>query len=111
MEVPDLVEENRPTVRELELSGLRLMGAREGPSLVAEELGLEELLGHGRAVHLHERLYPAGREVVNRACDDVLAGPGLTLDEDSDVDPSRLLDGLPYLTHPRTAPERDLALD
>ena len=43
-DVADLVEEHRPAVGDLELPALLLVRAREGALLVAEQLGLEELL-------------------------------------------------------------------
>ena len=54
----DLVEEERSALRLLEEALLLLDGARERAALVAEELGLEEVLGHRAAVDRDER---AGR--------------------------------------------------
>ena len=41
--LPDLVEQERSPVGELELAGLAAMGARECALLVPKELGLEQL--------------------------------------------------------------------
>ena len=50
----DLVEEQRPRVRELEPSDAPLRRARERSLLVPEHLALHEVAGDGRAVHAHE---------------------------------------------------------
>ncbi len=44
-QVPDLVQEERPSRRELEPTRLLAIGARECAALVSEQLGLEERLG------------------------------------------------------------------
>ncbi len=81
-DVADLVEEERAAVGELEAPLLAADGAGEGALLVAEELGLEERLGEGRAVHLDEGLVGARRLLVKRLGDELLAGAGLAQDED-----------------------------
>ena len=58
-DVADLVEEHRPAVRDLELAALLLVGPGERALLVAEQLGLEKLLGQGHAVDHDERLVSA----------------------------------------------------
>src|SRR5690606_21593549 len=63
----DLVEEERALVRELEAPGLARHRAGEGAALVAEELGLEELGGDGRAIHADEGLLGPARVLVQRA--------------------------------------------
>ena len=57
--VADLVEEERAAPGQLEPPFLLAVGAGEGPALVAEELGLEQVLGQGRAVDRQQR-FPAG---------------------------------------------------
>ena len=52
--VADFVEEQRAAVGLLEAADALLVGAREGALLVAEQLGLEQVLLQRRAVHLHE---------------------------------------------------------
>jgi hypothetical protein len=54
-QLTDLVQEHRPAVCELELAGLDAVRAREGATLVAEQLALEELAGQRGAVDLDER--------------------------------------------------------
>ena len=74
VEVADLVEEDGPMVGGLELADLELVRTREGPTLVAEELALEQLARHRGAVYFHERSVSAGAEVVDRPRHDLLAG-------------------------------------
>ena len=50
----DVVEKERPAVGELEAAEASRRRAREGALLVAEELALEQGLGHRRARHLHQ---------------------------------------------------------
>jgi hypothetical protein len=58
--VADLVEEDGAAVGGDELAGLPPHGAGEAPLLVAEELGLDELLGDRGAVDLDQRRRPRG---------------------------------------------------
>ena len=80
-EIGDLVEEERSAVGQLETPLLAVPCPREGALLVAEELGLEQGLGQGRAVDGHEGPLPARRAVVDGAGGQLLAGPALALDE------------------------------
>jgi hypothetical protein len=53
-QIADLIEEECPASRELELAELLADRAGEGSLLVAEERALDKLLGNGREVHGHE---------------------------------------------------------
>src|SRR5438067_3615923 len=64
-DLADLVEEERPAVRELEASRLRLHGAGEGPLLEPEQLGLDELARNGSTVDLDERPVAARGRLVS----------------------------------------------
>ena len=64
--VADLVEEQRAAVGLLEAADALLVGAGERALLVAEELGLEQVLLQRRAVHLDEVARGAVRVVVDR---------------------------------------------
>src|SRR5690606_7464329 len=77
----DLVEEERAAVGELEAAGLLVNGASEGALLVTEELVLEDLAGEGAAVDRDEGALLAGRLLVDRAGDELLAGPALPHDQ------------------------------
>jgi len=54
-QVGDLVEKQRAAIRERELAAPRFVGAGERTAHVAEELALEQRVGHRRAVHRDER--------------------------------------------------------
>ena len=73
--VADFVEEDRAAVRLLELADLFLGRAGERALLVAEELRLDQLLGDGRAVDLHEALAAAQAVAMDGARDELLADP------------------------------------
>ena len=60
-QVANLVEEQRAAVRDLELAQLARGGAGERPLLVAEQLGLEQVLRNRRAVDGDERRVGAAR--------------------------------------------------
>ena len=111
MKVTDLVEENRAAVGRLELADLELVGPGEGASLVPEQLALQKLPGHRGAVDLDEWPGPARGEVMDRACDELLAGSRLARDEHGDVDAGRLAEDLARLQHLGAAPELHLASD
>ena len=81
----DLVEEQHAAGGQLDLPGLGLLCAREGAALVAEELGLEQLLGERRAVQRDERAAFARGGLVDEARDDFLARAGLAADHDGRV--------------------------
>src|SRR5207247_8687493 len=66
---------------ELEAPAPPRRGAGERPALVAEELGLDQLVGDGGAVHLDERLCAARGQRVDRAGDQLLAAAVLAVDE------------------------------
>ena len=78
----DLVEEDRPAIGRLEESRLGLPRVGEGAALEAEQLGLEQRLGNGRAVDVHERPAPPGAVAVNGLGQEPFACSGLAQDED-----------------------------
>ena len=80
-EVADLVEEQGPSVGDLDQAQLPLARVREGAALVAEQLALDQRLGNGGAVQLHERTGRARRAVVQHARDRLLAGAALSRDQ------------------------------
>ena len=65
--VADLVEQEGSAVGDLELAFARRRRAGEGPLLVAEELGFEELFRKGGAAHVHEGFLRARAVVVQPA--------------------------------------------
>src|SRR3989475_9380324 len=84
-QVADFIEENGAAVGGLEPSQASLQRAREGALFVTEELGRNEGLGYGRAVHADERLRSPSRPLVNSARDELLAGTGFAKDEDGRI--------------------------
>ena len=107
-EVADLVEEDRASVRDLEAADAALEGARERAALVAEELALDERAGERGAVDRDERTVAAGAARVDRARDELLAGPGLAREEDGRSRRRDLLDEVEHVAEGR-APSDDLA--
>src|SRR5690606_14301705 len=73
----DLVEEQRPAVGLFETPDPVSRRAGERARLVAEQLGLDQRLGQRRAVHDHQRLFPAVRQAVKAFGDQLLAGAAL----------------------------------
>src|SRR5205807_8066247 len=80
-----------------------------GAALVPEHLALEELARHGGTVDLDEGPGAAGRELVDRAGDEVLARAGLAGDEHGDINASRLGEDPARVQHLGAAPELHLA--
>src|SRR5215468_2413213 len=113
--VRDLVEEQRTAIGQLELAAPSCHRAGEGAALVAEELGLDQLLGDGGAVHLHERAIGARGAGVYGPGHQLLARPAVAVDQHAarggrgDVDLlAQLLDGC-ALAHDLLAPLHPLA--
>ena len=84
-DVSDLVEEDRAAVGELDTPLAVAVRAREAAAKVAEELGFEEILRVGGAVHRHEGTRGARALRVQRARDQLLAGAALAADQDGRV--------------------------
>ncbi len=81
--VPHLVEEEGAGVGQFELPPPHRGGAGEGPPLVAEQLALDEALGHRRAVDADEGPGRAPAVAVERPGHQFLAGAVLAADEDA----------------------------
>src|SRR5262249_7601572 len=82
VEVADLVDEERPLVRELEDTLPCVERARIRAALVAEELRLDQVRRHRRAVEDDEWLRSARPHFVERLGEDFLTGACLSLDHD-----------------------------
>jgi hypothetical protein len=76
-------------MRELKESRLGLARIGEGPALVAEQLGFEEILGNGGAVDVHERRGRARPAPMQGPGDQPFARPRLAPNEDRRGAPSR----------------------
>src|SRR5215469_12547247 len=61
---------------------MRTDGAGKGSAFVPEEFAFEKAGWHGRAVHLDQVPVSARAELVNRSRDHLLAGAGLSGDQD-----------------------------
>src|SRR5204863_9635120 len=79
--VRDLVQEERALVGQLHQPPLGIARVGEGAALVPEELVLEELLLEGGAVQGQERGLAPGALEVDRAGDQILSAPALSLDQ------------------------------
>src|SRR5207247_11477392 len=99
MKGADLVEEDGAAMGRLELADLELVGAGEGGSIVTEQLALQQVPRHGGAVDLDEGPSPPGGEMVDRVCDELFAGAGLSRDDHGDVDARRLAEDLVRFQH------------
>jgi hypothetical protein len=107
MHLADLVQEDGALIGILELAELPLLGSRERALFEAEELALQELRGQGGAIHLDEGTLAAGRELVQGAGHELLAGAALASDQDGDVRVRHLLDDLAHLAHLGSVPSQD----
>ena len=79
--LPDLVQEQRAAVGELEQALPEAFRVGERPALVAVQLALEQRLGDRAAIELHERSAGPGALVVQVARHELLAGAGLAVDQ------------------------------
>ena len=75
-DVPDLVEEQRPPVRQFEAALTHRNRAGERTTLVAEQLAFDQRRWQGGAVHANERPAATRAAVVNRPREEFLAGAG-----------------------------------
>src|SRR5262245_34615024 len=75
--ISDLVEEQCPRVRDLELARSVRDGARECSASVTEQLALEELHRHRREVDGYQERVCPWATAVDRAGDELFPGTGL----------------------------------
>ena len=98
----DFVQKERAAVGGFEAAGLAVLkSARECAGHIAEELRLQQVLRQGRAFDGDEGALGAGREVVERAGDEFLAGAARAFDEDGGVCRRDLADEAVDLFHCR----------
>jgi hypothetical protein len=83
--VADFVEEQRAAVRRLDPPGAPLVRAGERAALVAEQLGLQQMMRNRAAVDRDERPLAAHRALVDRERGQLLAGARLAGDEHARV--------------------------
>ena len=101
----DLVEEERALARPDEEARPRGTRVGEGALHVPEQLALEQVLGHRRAVDRHEGPVPAPALRVQRLGDELLAGPALARDEHRRLGVGHARDELAHLQHRGAGPE------
>jgi hypothetical protein len=101
----DLVEHQRAAARQFEQPDLVLERAGERALFVAEELGLDQVLGNGRAVDLDEGPFRPQAAQVQRVGDQLLAGPVFALDQDVGVTCRDGVDELEQLAHLLALPD------
>ena len=99
--VADLVEEQGGAVGQVELALARLGGAGEGALDVAEQLGFDQFLGDGGAVHRHHGMAAALRLGVDGLGHQLLAGAVAAADEHPGVGGRDPVDLLAQLLHER----------
>src|SRR5690606_38937761 len=102
LELADLVEEERPAVRLDEEPLAVALRVGEGATHVSEELALEEVRRHRGAVD-RDTSTAAPTAVVDRARDELLAGPALAGNEHRGVARADAIDELEDPTHRRAA--------
>src|SRR5438105_6398083 len=106
--VPDLVEEERAAVGELELAGTVAVRPGEGAPGVAEELALQELGGDGGAVERHEEALAPRAQAVDRARHQLLAGARLAGQQHGAAGGTDAADELVDRLHRGRAPDQAL---
>src|SRR5262249_18933683 len=89
-EFADLIQENRPTIRQLEAPQPALHGAGERSLFMAEELRRDERWRNHGTVHAHEDARRSPRSFVDRTGDKLFAGTGFASDQDRRVRRSNL---------------------
>ena len=77
----DLVHEQHPIFRRLDQTGARGVGAGEGAFFVAEQLGLDQVLGQAGAIHMHKGPLAAGAVGVQQPGHHILARSRLAKDQ------------------------------
>src|SRR6266581_4028124 len=98
-QLANLIQKERSAFSHFEAALLAAAGSGEGSLLIAEQLRLDQTLGKGGTGYLYERLACPGRVVVNRMRYHLLAGAGLTANQNSRVSGSNLRDLLVDLAH------------
>jgi hypothetical protein len=103
--LPDLVEEHGAEMGVLKKTRPGGDGARERPTTVAEQLGLDELISQCGAVHRREAPIPPRAEAVNGSCRELFARAARAFDQNSERSRRDPRNRLPDRHHRRTAAE------
>ena len=97
--VADFVEEQRAALGLLKPPAPLRLRAGEGATLMAEEFGLEQVLGNGCGVDGHEGAVRAGRVFVQRPGHQFFARAGFTGDQHCDLALAQTADGAEHVLH------------
>ncbi|KEH14066.1 hypothetical protein GY15_07625 [Delftia sp. 670] len=97
--VADFIEKERAALGLLEAAAPLGLCAREGAALVAEQLGLQQVLGDGGGVDGHEGAARHGRVLVQRARHQFLARARLARDQHRDLALAEPADGAKDVLH------------
>ncbi len=108
--VADLVEEQRPAGGLLELAEMPRDGTGESALLVAEQLALDQFGGNGCGVDRDERSIAPTAQLVDRLCDQFLAGAGFAEDQHGQVVAQHTRDHAVDRLHRRTAADQRQSL-
>src|SRR5262245_21563498 len=93
-QLADFIEKERSAVRQLETADPPVDGARERAFYVAEQLAFDQARRDRAAVHLHQRPMFTAAAAVQRAGNQLLAGPRFTRDQHGGVGSGHALDFL-----------------
>jgi hypothetical protein len=91
-QLADLIEEKSAPVRSFEPSLPRRGGARECPTLMAKELGVDELVWDRPAIDAMERSLRATRAVMRQSRDDFFSRTRFAEQQDGQIRPCNLFD-------------------
>src|SRR5258708_4937773 len=83
--VSDFIQKQCAAVRQRKSADMRIDRPGKGPAFMPEKLAFEKTSRHCRAVHFDEITAAPRAELVNRARDNLLAGPGFAGDQDGGV--------------------------
>jgi len=109
-QIPDFVQENGPALRVLELADPFLVGTRECPTLVTEQLGLERPLVQRCEVDRYERPSGSWSKIVDPSCQRSFSGAGGTVDQHVGTAPGGQFDHFLKCPHTHVPPLFYLAL-
>jgi hypothetical protein len=99
--IADLIEEQSPALSLLEASTPHVLSAGKRPPLMAEQLGLQQLLRDRRGIDGDEWLGRARTVPMQGTRDQLLAGPGLAVDQHGGVRLRKAADRTKHLLHRR----------
>src|SRR5262249_20061306 len=83
--VADFIQKDRPTLGELQHTGLGGVSACKSTAFIAEQLALEQVVRNGGAINANQWPLAAPAVVVDEGCRQLLARARLSSDQDSAV--------------------------